>query len=69
MSGKAYLAVLRVMLLILLALFMATNTHGKMMTALAFFYLGFALRPDINSAWRQFNQKLDAWIATPKGML
>lgn len=61
MSGKAYCGVLRVLLLIVLALFVATNTHGKIMTALAFFYLGFALRPDINIAWRYFNQKLDQW--------
>jgi hypothetical protein len=64
MSGKTYFALARVALFIVLALYISANTHGKIMTALAFFYLGFALRPDINIAWRYFNQKLDEWVAT-----
>lgn len=63
MSGRTCFALLRVGFFIFLALFIAVNTHGKIMTALAFAYLGFALRPDINIAWRQFNRKLDEWAS------
>lgn len=63
MSGKTYLAWSRVLFFIFLAMFVANTGKSMIITAVAFFYLGFALRPDINIAWRQFNRKLDEWAS------
>lgn len=58
-----------ILLCVTIAVWLSFETKSRTVTALAFFYLGFSFRPDINIAWRYFNQKLDAWVATPKGML